>query len=80
MSRVGMQGVNVTCKAVAELIKGKTPDEIKAVFDQFGHGLGVEGDVTEEEKAQVRRHVQFQRTTVIERKTILAPKSCSLTL
>ena len=40
--------LDVTCKAVAEMIKGKTPDEIKKVF-------GVEGDFTEEEKAQVLR-------------------------
>merc|ERR1719183_1730702 len=40
--------LDVTCKAVAEMIKGKTPDEIKKVF-------GVEGDFTDEEKAQVLR-------------------------
>ena len=40
--------LDITCKAVAEMIKGKTPDEIKAVF-------GVEGDFTEEEKQQVLR-------------------------
>ena len=39
--------LDVTCKAVAEMIKGKTPDEIKKVF-------GVEGEFTEEEKAQVK--------------------------
>ena len=38
--------LDITCKAVAEMIKGKTPDEIKAVF-------GVEGDFTSEEKQQV---------------------------
>jgi len=40
--------VNLTSKAVAEMIKGKTPDEIKKVF-------GVEGDFTQEEKEQVLR-------------------------
>lgn len=40
--------LDITCKAVAEMIKGKTPDEIKKVF-------GVEGDFTDEEKAQVLR-------------------------
>ena len=40
--------LDVTCKAVAEMIKGKTPDEIKKVF-------GVEGDFTQEEKEQVLR-------------------------
>ena len=37
---------NLTCKAVAEMIKGKSPEDIKKLF-------GVEGDFTEEEKAQV---------------------------
>jgi len=40
--------LNTTCKAVAEMIKGKTPTEIKKIF-------GVEGDFTEEEKEQVFR-------------------------
>lgn len=40
--------LDVTCKAVAEMIKGKTPDEIKKVF-------GVEGEFTQEEKEQVLR-------------------------
>lgn len=35
-----------SCKNIAEMIKGKKPDEIKKVF-------GVEGDFTEEEKDQV---------------------------
>tara|TARA_B110000003_G_scaffold261385_1_gene283043 strand:- start:593 stop:1156 length:564 start_codon:yes stop_codon:yes gene_type:complete len=38
--------LDVCCKAVAEMIKGKTPDEIKKVF-------GVEGEFTQEEKEQV---------------------------
>lgn len=38
--------LDVTCKAVAEMIKGKTPEDIKKIF-------GVEGDFTPEEKAQV---------------------------
>lgn len=37
---------NLTCNAVAEMIKGKSPEDIKKLF-------GVEGDFTEEEKAQV---------------------------
>jgi hypothetical protein len=40
--------LNVTCKAVAEMIQGKTSDEIKTVF-------GVEGDFTQEETEQVLR-------------------------
>lgn len=40
--------LDVTCKAVAEMIKGKTPDEIKKVF-------GVDGEFTQEEKEQVLR-------------------------
>jgi S-phase kinase-associated protein 1 len=38
--------LDVTCKAVAEMIKGKSPEDIKKIF-------GVEGDFTPEEKAQV---------------------------
>eukprot|EP00039_Didymoeca_costata_P018161 m.332341 g.332341 ORF g.332341 m.332341 type:complete len:179 (+) comp16932_c0_seq1:150-686(+) len=40
--------LDVTCKAVAEMIKGKTPEEVKKVF-------GVEGEFTEEERKQVLR-------------------------
>ena len=40
--------LEVCCKAVAEMIKGKTPQEIKKVF-------GVEGEFTQEEKEQVLR-------------------------
>lgn len=42
------QMLDVCCKAVAEMIKGKTPNEIKKVF-------GVEGEFTQEEKEQVLR-------------------------
>lgn len=38
--------LNLTCKAVAEMIKGKSQDEIKDLF-------GVKGDFTEEEVKQV---------------------------
>lgn len=40
--------LNLTCKAVAEMIKGKTPTEIKKVF-------GIEGDFTDAERDQVIR-------------------------
>ena len=40
--------LDVTCKAVAEMVKGKTPGDIKKVFD-------VEGEFTQEEKEQVLR-------------------------
>tara|TARA_Y100000592_G_scaffold18545_3_gene28242 strand:- start:2174 stop:2737 length:564 start_codon:yes stop_codon:yes gene_type:complete len=40
--------LDVTCKAVAEMIKGKTPEQIQRVF-------GVEGEFTPEEMEQVRR-------------------------
>uniref|UniRef100_A0A6C0EF74 SKP1 component dimerisation domain-containing protein n=1 Tax=viral metagenome TaxID=1070528 RepID=A0A6C0EF74_9ZZZZ len=40
--------LDVCCKAVAEIIKGKTPNEIKKAF-------GVEGEFTQEEKEQVLR-------------------------
>jgi S-phase kinase-associated protein 1 len=38
--------LNITCKAVAEMIKGRTPEDIKKIF-------GVEGDFTQEEKDKV---------------------------
>jgi S-phase kinase-associated protein 1 len=38
--------LDVTCKAVSEMIKGKSPEDIKKIF-------GVEGDFTQEEKDQV---------------------------
>ena len=38
--------LNITCKSVAEMIKGKTPDDIKKIF-------GVEGDFSDEERKQV---------------------------
>jgi len=40
--------LNLTCKAVADMIKGKTPEEIKTLF-------GVKGEFTAEEKQQVIR-------------------------
>ena len=46
--------LNLTCKAVAEMIKGKTPDEIKAIF-------GIESDFTEEEKAAVLAEHEWLR-------------------
>ena len=38
--------LDITCKSVAEMIKGKTPDDIKKIF-------GVEGDFSDEEREQV---------------------------
>ena len=38
--------LDICCKAIAEMIKEKTPEEIKKIF-------GVEGNFTEEEKQQV---------------------------
>ena len=40
--------LELTCKTVANMIKGKTPEEIKEVF-------GIEGDFTPEEEEQVRK-------------------------
>tara|TARA_B100000902_G_scaffold394221_1_gene450092 strand:+ start:677 stop:1291 length:615 start_codon:yes stop_codon:yes gene_type:complete len=40
--------LNLTCKSVAEMIKGKTPTEIKKVF-------GIEGDFTDVEREHVIR-------------------------
>ncbi|KAH7707009.1 S-phase kinase-associated protein 1 [Aphelenchoides avenae] len=36
------------CQSIAALIKGKSPDEIRALF-------GLEDDLTEEEKAEIRK-------------------------
>ena len=36
------------CQSIAALIKGKSPDEIRALF-------GIEDDLTEEEKAEIRK-------------------------
>jgi S-phase kinase-associated protein 1 len=40
--------LDLTCKSVAHMLRGKTPDEIKNIF-------GVEGEFTQEEEDQVRR-------------------------
>ena len=40
--------MDLTCKAVAVMMKGKTPEEIRAHF-------GIQSDLTPEEEAQVRR-------------------------
>ncbi|XP_078576318.1 S-phase kinase-associated protein 1 isoform X1 [Branchiostoma floridae x Branchiostoma japonicum] len=40
--------LDVTCKTVANMIKGKTPEEIRKTFN-------IKNDFTEEEEAQVRR-------------------------
>lgn len=39
--------LDVTCKTVANMIKGKTPEEIRKTFN-------IKNDFTEEEEAQVR--------------------------
>ncbi|AXN91156.1 putative BTB domain containing protein [Namao virus] len=44
--------LDVTCKTVANMIKGKTPEEIRKTFN-------IENDFTEEEEAQVRRENQW---------------------
>ena len=46
------QLLNLSCKAVAHMIKGKTPDEIKKLF-------GVEGDFTEEEMTAVKNEIDW---------------------
>ncbi|TKC36679.1 hypothetical protein EI555_016584, partial [Monodon monoceros] len=40
--------LDVTCKTVANMIKGKTPEEIRKTFN-------IKNDFTEEEEAQVRK-------------------------
>eukprot|EP00035_Acanthoeca_spectabilis_P019725 m.429437 g.429437 ORF g.429437 m.429437 type:complete len:187 (+) comp17004_c0_seq1:236-796(+) len=53
--------LNLTCKAVAEMIKGKSPDEIKAIF-------GIEGEFTEEEKKAVFEEHEWLREDAEEAK------------
>lgn len=40
--------LDVTCKTVANMIKGKTPEEIRKTFN-------IKNDFTEEEEAQVKQ-------------------------
>lgn len=44
--------LDLTCHAVADMIKGKTPEEIRETFD-------IENDFTPEEEAKVRRENQW---------------------
>ncbi|XP_052515326.1 S-phase kinase-associated protein 1-like [Budorcas taxicolor] len=44
--------LGVTCKTVANMIKGKTPEEIRKTFN-------IKNDFTEEEEAQVRKENQW---------------------
>ena len=44
--------LDVTCKTVANMIKGKTPEEIRKTFN-------IKNDFTEEEKAQVCKENQW---------------------
>uniref|UniRef100_A0A8I5NMQ8 S-phase kinase-associated protein 1 n=1 Tax=Papio anubis TaxID=9555 RepID=A0A8I5NMQ8_PAPAN len=44
--------LDVTCKTVANMIKGKTPEEIHKTFN-------IKNDFTEEEEAQVRKENQW---------------------
>ncbi|CAH2276801.1 S-phase kinase-associated 1 [Pelobates cultripes] len=44
--------LDVTCKTVANMIKGKTPEEIRKTFN-------IKNDFTEEEEAQVRKENQW---------------------
>ena len=51
-----MQGLlDVTCKTVANMIKGKTPEEIRKTFN-------IKNDFTQAEEEQVRRIKQCQPT------------------
>ena len=44
--------LDVTCKTVANMIKGKTPEEIRKTFN-------IKNDFTEEEEAQVHKENQW---------------------
>jgi len=42
----------VTCQAAADMIKGKTPDEIRKIFN-------IKNDFTPEEEEEIRRDNQW---------------------
>ncbi|KAL5731428.1 suppressor of kinetochore protein mutant [Ranunculus cassubicifolius] len=44
--------LDLTCQTVADIIKGKTPEEIRKTF-------GIENDFTPEEEAELRRENQW---------------------
>ncbi|KAL5729022.1 suppressor of kinetochore protein mutant [Ranunculus cassubicifolius] len=44
--------LDLTCQTVADMIKGKTPEEIRKTF-------GIENDFTPEEEAELRRENQW---------------------
>lgn len=50
--------LDVTCKTVANMIKGKTPEEIRKTFN-------IKNDFTEEEEAQVPARLCYR----VEKKT-----------
>ncbi|KAI5096406.1 S-phase kinase-associated protein 1 [Silurus meridionalis] len=49
--------LDVTCKTVANMIKGKTPEEIRKTFN-------IKNDFTEEEEAQVRKENQWKELLI----------------
>lgn len=44
--------LNLTCQTIAQILKGKTPEEIRMI-------LNIENDLTPEEKDDVRRETQW---------------------
>lgn len=50
--------LDVTCKTVANMIKGKTPEEIRKTFN-------IKNDFTEEEEAQVSVSSAFRLTATL---------------
>jgi len=44
--------LDVTCQAAADMIKGKTPDEIRKIFN-------IKNDFTPEEEEEIRRDNQW---------------------
>lgn len=60
--------LDVTCKTVANMIKGKTPEEIRKTFN-------IKNDFTEEEEAQVlipthQLSVRKQKTFISNEKSL----------
>ncbi|XP_077330033.1 S-phase kinase-associated protein 1 isoform X3 [Lithobates pipiens] len=64
--------LDVTCKTVANMIKGKTPEEIRKTFN-------IKNDFTEEEEAQTMKiQVTQTRSSLMKEYTLFIPKHVGL--